>query len=162
MRKYTFHAERFIAASPEAVFEIFSDHLNMNRFKEISKPALLKEGEDCPRGKGAVRELSLTLFHLLPVRFTEVMDESKAPCLIRYTATDARLRLGLVSLWAGVNHHGAEIRIDPSDGGSTVAWSATISVPLPLIGNSVGSVIKIEGERIFNSVLDQLKSSLEQ
>jgi polyketide cyclase/dehydrase/lipid transport protein len=162
MKKHTFHAERFIAASPEAVFEIFSDHLNMDRFEEISKPALLKEGADCPRGKGAVRELSLTLFHLLPVRFTEVMDESTAPGLIRYTATDAKLRLGLVSLWAGVKHHGAEIRIEPGEGGSTVFWSATISVPLPLIGNPMGTVIRIEGERIFDSVLDQLKSSLEE
>lgn len=55
----SFRFQRHIAAPPEIVFEVLTDHRRYNEITPVRKAELEREGEPAPNGLGAIRVLSV-------------------------------------------------------------------------------------------------------
>ena len=56
MASFTFTRE--IAAAPETVFEVLTDHRRYDELTPLRKAELEREGEPTPNGVGAIRKLT--------------------------------------------------------------------------------------------------------
>jgi len=162
MKKHIIDVDMFIPASPELVYGILSDHPNLDQFKEVSCSELSKEGDNSPHGAGAVRKVTVRLFGALPICFTENMIVADAPTKITYSVPKVKVALGPLSLWAGVKHYGGEIKVVAEKGGCHVYWTAALAIQIPLVNGLAGGILRKEGERVYTSFLEQIKTSLAQ
>ncbi|MCP5122330.1 MAG: SRPBCC family protein [Pseudomonadales bacterium] len=162
MNKHTIDVALRIDSSPDSVYAILSDHAHLDVFRELSDSLLLRPGALDPNGLGAERQVVINMFGWLPIRFTEDITLAEPPNEFHYLISKARVMAGPVPLWAGVKHYGGQVKLAPVAGGCRAQWTSTIEVRIPLLGDRLGGIIKKEGERIFLSVLEQLKTRVER
>ena len=161
MTKYTIDVALQIDSSLESVYALLSDHAHLDVFRELSDSLLLRPGALDPNGLGAERQVVINMFGWLPIRFTEDITLAAPPHELHYLISKARIMAGPVPLWAGVKHYGGQVKLAPVAGGCRAQWTSTIEVVIPLLGDRLGGIIKQEGERIFLSVLQQVKTRVE-
>lgn len=160
MAKHIIAVDAFINSSPENVYAMLTDHPRLDQFLEFSDSVLLRKGSSSAFGQGAERRVVIWMFGKLPVRFTEDITLAEAPNKFHYLVSRAHIMLGPLALWSGVKHHGGEVSIRSENGGSQVHWKSTIEVMVPLVGDWLGSRFRLEGERIFLSILNQAGARL--
>ena len=161
MSKHTIDAALQIDSSPDAVYAILTDHARLDAFMELRDSVLLRPGTPDPNGLGAERQVVINMFGWLPIRFTEDITLAEPPHEFHYLVSKARVMVGPVPLWSGVKHYGGQVKLAAVAGGCRAQWTSTIEVRVPLVGDSLGGIIKQEGERIFLSVLRQVKKRVE-
>jgi hypothetical protein len=161
MSRYTIAVSLQIKSSPESVYALLTDHANLDTFSELSDSALLHPGTPDPSGLGAERQVVIDMFGWLPIRFTEDITAATPPCEFRYLVSKARIMVGPIPMWAGLKHYGGELELVAENHGCHVSWTSTIEVLVPLLGNWLGGIFKDEGDRIFLSVLEQVKARVE-
>jgi hypothetical protein len=161
MGKHTIDVTLTINSSAESIYAILSDHAHLDTFRELDDSLLLRAGVTAPNGLGAERQVVINMFGWLPVRFVEDITLAEPPREFHYLVSTARIMLGPVPLWSGVKHYGGQVRLVQSGDGCLVNWTSTIEVQVPLLGNWLGRLFKDEGERIFLSVLQQVKARVE-
>ncbi len=160
MSKHVIEVARFINRSPESVYTLLTDHPRLDQFQELSDSVLLRPGQASAHGKGAERRVTIWMFGRLPVRFTEDITLAEEPCEFHYLVSKAHIMLGRLPLWSGVKHHGGEVKVLVENGGCQVHWKSTIEIVVPLVGAWLGEKMRVEGERVFLSVLNQVDQHL--
>jgi hypothetical protein len=150
-----------IDASIEGVFERLSDHGAYGRFPNVPAARLTRAGEKEKNGEGAVREVTLKTFGLLPIDFIEDITVYEAPRIFEYRVKSARYNLGLFTLDAGVVHHLGRLTFSERDGKTTVHWVSKFEMTWPLVKYVTEMALEFEASRLFTSILEYVKKESE-
>lgn len=121
-----FTHEREVAAPPETVFAVLTDHRRYAEFTPMRRSALEREGEPAPNGVGAIRVLTA----LGPPLREEVIAYEPA------TRFSYRLLSGLP-----VRDHVGTVELTAVAGGTRVVYAVRTTPTLPLAGAAVVAVL---------------------
>jgi uncharacterized protein YndB with AHSA1/START domain len=117
MASFTYTRE--IAAPPEIVFEVLTDHRRYTEITPLRKAELEREGEPAPNGVGAIRALTA----VGPPMREEVLAYEP----------DRRFSYKLLS-GLPVRDHVGTVELTPSEAGTSVVYAVRTTPTLPLVG----------------------------
>jgi uncharacterized protein YndB with AHSA1/START domain len=133
----SFTYEQQVAAPPETVFEVLTDHRRYNEITPLRKSELEREGEPAPNGVGAVRVLSAVG---PPLREETIAYEPS-------TRFSYKLLSGLP-----VRDHVGTVELTPQDGGTRVVYAVRTTPTLPLVGFAVLRAVKLGVGQLLNGI----------
>lgn len=125
MASFTFVRE--IAAPPETVFGVLTDHRRYSELTPLRKSVLEREGEPSPNGVGAIRRLTA----VGPAMREEVIAY-QAPSRFSYTVLS-----GLP-----VRDHVGTVELTPAGGGTRMVYAVRTQPTLPVVGGAVVAAIR--------------------
>jgi uncharacterized protein YndB with AHSA1/START domain len=123
----SFTYERQVAAPPEAVFDVLTDHRRYPEITSLRKSELEREGKPAPNGLGAIRVLTL----VGPPMREEVIAYER-PYRFSYTILS-----GLP-----VRNHVGTVELSPSDGGTKIVYAVRTTPTLPVGAFAVVAGVK--------------------
>jgi len=123
----SFRYVRQVAAPPEVVFDVLTDHRRYNEITDLRKSELEREGEPAPNGVGAIRVLTLAG----PPMREEVIAYER-PFRFAY-----KILSGLP-----VRDHVGTVELQPADGGTEVVYAVKTTPTIPLAGPVFMLVLK--------------------
>jgi uncharacterized protein YndB with AHSA1/START domain len=123
----SFTYERQVAAPPETVFAVLTEHHLYAAITPMRKSVLEREGEPAPNGVGAIRVLSSAG----PPLREEVIGYEPA------TRFSYKLLSG-----APVRDHVGTVELTSRDGGTRVVYAVHTTPTVPLAGAAVVAVVK--------------------
>jgi len=123
----SFTLTREIAAPPETVFEVLTDHRRYAELTPLRKSELEREGEPAPNGVGAIRKLTAVG---PPMR--EEVIAYEAPRRFSYTVLS-----GLP-----VRDHIGTVELASSDGGTRMVYALRTQPTIPFLGTVVMAAVK--------------------
>jgi len=135
MASFTF--ERQVAAPPETVFAVLTDHRRYSEITPLRKSALEREGEPAPNGVGAIRVLSAVG---PPLREETIAYEP--PTRFSY-----KLLSG-----APLRDHVGTVELTPRDGGTWLVYAVHTQPTLPLVGGVAVAVAKLGVKQLFDGI----------
>lgn len=115
----SFRYVRQVAAPPETVFDVLTDHRRYTEITSLRKAELEREGEPAPNGLGAIRVLTVAG----PPMREEVIAYER-PHRFAY-----KILSGLP-----VRDHVGTVEMRPADGGTEVVYAVKTTPTLPLGG----------------------------
>lgn len=135
MASFTF--ERQIAAPPETVFAVLTDHRRYSEITPVRKAVLEREGEPSPNGVGSIRVLS-----------------GAGPPLREETITYRPPERFSYKLLSGlpVRDHVGTVELEPHDGGTRMVYAVHTMPTLPLAGGAVIAAIKLGIKTLIRGV----------
>jgi uncharacterized protein YndB with AHSA1/START domain len=108
-----------IAASPDKVFAIYTDHVGWERWAGVKEVVLRQTGDPPPNGLGAIR--------VIRARGMAIEEE--------ITAFEPPRRLGYrLVAGAPVRDHAGEVRFEPDAAGTRVTWTVRFRPLVPGTG----------------------------
>lgn len=125
MASFTF--VRRIAAPPQTVFDVFTEHSRYAEITPARKSTLEREGEPAPNGVGAIRVISAVG---PPLREEVVAYEP--PSRFSYK----------VLTGAPVRNHLGTIELSPDGDGTKMVYAVRMTPTVPLVGGVVVGVVK--------------------
>jgi uncharacterized protein YndB with AHSA1/START domain len=130
-----------IAAPPDQVFAIYTDHVGWERWAGVKEVVLRQTGDPPPNGLGAIR--------VIRARGMAIEEE--------ITAFEPPRRLGYrLVAGAPVRDHAGEVRFEPDAAGTRVTWTVRFRPLVPGTGWLVGRVL----ERGLRDVLTALAENV--
>lgn len=128
---------REVAAPPETVFDVLTDHRHYAEMTPLRKSVLEREGEPAPNGVGSIRVLSAvgpplreeTIVYQRPARFSY------------------KLLSGLP-----VRDHVGTVSLEPNGAGTKVTYAVRTNPTLPVVGGAVVAVVKQGVTQLLNGV----------
>ncbi len=123
----SFTYQRQVAAPPETVFAVLTDHRGYAKITPLRRAELEREGEPAPNGVGAIRKLSAVG---PPLREEVVAYEPST----RFSYT---LLSGLP-----VRDHVGTVELTPEAGGTKVVYAVRTTPTVPLVGAAVVAGVK--------------------
>ncbi len=117
----SFTYRRQVAAPPEVVFEVLTDHRRYTDITPLRKAELEREGEPAPNGVGAIRRLTA----VGPPMREEVLAYEP----------DTRFSYKLLS-GLPVRDHVGTVELTPSGSGTHVVYAVRTTPTLPLVGGA--------------------------
>jgi uncharacterized protein YndB with AHSA1/START domain len=123
----SFTLTRDIAASPETVFAVLTDHRKYSELTPLRKAELEREGETDVNGVGAIRKLTVAG---PPMR--EEVIAFEAPSRFSYTVLS-----GLP-----VRDHVGTVELSAADGGTRMVYAVRTQPTLPVVGFAVIAAIR--------------------
>lgn len=133
----SFRYVRQVAAPPEIVFEVLTDHRRYNEITSVRKAELEREGDPAPNGLGAIRVLTVAG---PPMREEVVAYEP--PRRFSYTVLS-----GLP-----FRDHLGTVELSPKDGGTEVVYAIRTTPTLPVGGFVAIAVLKQAIKSLLNGV----------
>ena len=134
--------DKTLAAPPDEVFELLSDHAGYTRFRGFNTAELMREGTGDPNGVGALRALAVW-----PLRFEEEITAFERPTRMDYVIRKVNIPL---------DHDGGTIALSPAGSGTRVLWRSTFTVPVPVVGGALGAILAVLIRRGFVRLLDDV------
>ena len=134
--------DKTLAAPPDDVFELLSDHAGYKRFRGFTTAELLREGTEEQNGVGALRLLAVR-----PLRFEEEITAFERPTRMDYVIRKVNLP---------IEHEGGTIELSPAGAGTRVLWRSTFHVNVPVAGGAVGGLLAAALRRGFIRLLDDI------
>lgn len=125
MASFTFNRE--IAAPPETVFAVLTDHAKYSELTPLRKSELERVGDLDPNGVGAIRRLTAVG---PPMR--EEVIAYEAPSRFSYTVLS-----GLP-----VRDHVGTVELTPDGGGTKMVYAVKTQPTLPVVGFAVVAAVK--------------------
>lgn len=125
MASFTFVRE--IAAPPETVFDVLTDHRRYAEITPMRRSELEREGEPAPNGVGAIRVLRSAG---PPLREEVVVYES--PERFSYKVLSG----------IPVRNHLGTVLLEPAAGGTKMTYAVRTTPTLPLVGTAVVGATK--------------------
>lgn len=119
---------RQVAAPPEAVFDVLTDHRRYTDITPLRRAELEREGEPAPNGLGAIRVLSALPG---PPMREEVIGYDR-PRRFSY-----KILSGLP-----VRDHVGTVELCPKDGGTEVTYAVKTTPTIPLAGPVFMAILK--------------------
>jgi uncharacterized protein YndB with AHSA1/START domain len=116
----SFTYQRQVAAPPETVFEVLTDHRGYTKITPLRKAELEREGEPVSNGVGAIRRLTA----VGPPMREEVLAYEPS------TRFSYKLLSGLP-----VRDHVGTVELTPVAGGTKVVYAVRTTPTLPLVGD---------------------------
>ena len=135
MASFTF--ERQVAAPPETVFDVLTDHRRYAEITPLRRSVLEREGEPAPNGVGAIRALTSVG---PPLREEVVAYEPS-------TRFSYRVLSG-----APIRDHLGTVELSPSEGGTRIVYAVHMTPTAPLGGAAVVGVVKLAIKRLLAGV----------
>jgi uncharacterized protein YndB with AHSA1/START domain len=129
---------RQVAAPPEVVFDVLTDHRRYTEITPLRRAELEREGEPAPNGLGAIRVL--TALPGPPMR--EEVIAYDPPHRFSYT---------VLSGLPFRNHIGT-VELSPSDGGTNVVYAIHTTPTVPVGGFAVILVLKQAIKQLLGGV----------
>jgi uncharacterized protein YndB with AHSA1/START domain len=129
-----------VAAPPETVFEVLTDHGRYAEITPLRKSVLERQGEPAPNGVGAIRKLSAAG----PPLREEVLAYEPGK---RFSYT---LLSGLP-----VRDHVGTVELTAEGGGTKVVYAVRTTPTVPLAGGAVVAVIKIGVKQLLGGVVKE-------
>jgi uncharacterized protein YndB with AHSA1/START domain len=123
----SFRYVRQVAAPPEVVFDVLTDHRRYNEITAVRKAALEREGEPSPNGLGAIRVLTVAG----PPMREEVIAYER-PSRFSY-----KVLSGLP-----VRDHVGTVELTPLDQGTQVIYAVHTTPTVPVGGFAVVAAVK--------------------
>lgn len=124
----SFTLEREVAAPPETVFGVLTDHRRYAELTPLRKSVLEREGEPAPNGVGAIRVLSIAG---PPLREEVLAYEPSS----RFSY---KVLSGLP-----VRDHVGTVRLQPAGDGTKVVYAIRTTPTVPLAGFAVLAALKL-------------------
>jgi len=135
MASFTYTRE--VAAPPEIVFDVLTDHRRYTEITPLRKAELEREGEPAPNGVGAIRALTA----VGPPMREEVLAYEP----------DRRFSYKLLS-GLPLRDHVGTVALTPSEGGTKVVYAVRTTPTVPLVGGAVIALIKIAIKQLLGGV----------
>lgn len=123
----SFRYVRQVAAPPETVFDVLTDHRRYNELTSLRKAELEREGEPAPNGVGAIRVLTVAG----PPMREEVIAYER-PSRFSY-----KILSGLP-----VRDHVGTVELKAANGGTEVTYAVKTTPTVPLAGPVFMVVLK--------------------
>lgn len=133
----SFTYERQVAAPPEIVFDVLTDHRRYAEMTSLRKAELEREGDPAPNGLGAIRVLTV----VGPPMREEVIAYER-PRRFSYTVLS-----GLP-----VRDHVGTVELTPSDGGTKVVYAVHTTPTVPIGGFALIAGVKQGIKTLLNGV----------
>jgi uncharacterized protein YndB with AHSA1/START domain len=135
MASFTF--VRQVAAPPETVFEVLTDHRGYADITPLRRSELEREGEPAPNGVGAIRVL-----------------RSVGPPLREEVITYERPSRFSYKVLSGipVRDHLGTVLLTPEGTGTRVTYAVRTMPTLPLVGGAVVAVTKQGIKQLLNGI----------
>jgi uncharacterized protein YndB with AHSA1/START domain len=124
----SFTYQRQVAAPPEIVFDVLTDHRRYTEITPLRKAELEREGEPPPNGVGAIRKLTA----VGPPLREEVLAYEPGK---RFSY---KLLSGLP-----VRDHVGTVELTAEGGGTKVVYAVRTTPTVPLAGGAVVAVLKV-------------------
>jgi uncharacterized protein YndB with AHSA1/START domain len=118
---------RQVAAPPEVVFDVLTDHRRYPEITRLRKAELEREGEPAPNGLGAIRVLTVAG----PPMREEVIAYDR-PRRFAY-----KILSGLP-----VRDHVGTVELSPKDGGTEIVYAVKTTPTIPLAGPVFMAILK--------------------
>jgi hypothetical protein len=134
----SFTLEREVAASPEVVFDVLTDHRGYAEITPMRKVELEREGEPALNGVGAIRVL-----HSVGPPLREEVIGFERPGRFSY-----RMLSG-----APVRDHVGTVSVEPAGAGAKVTYAVRTTPTLPVGGGAVVAVMKLAIKQLLNGVV---------
>jgi uncharacterized protein YndB with AHSA1/START domain len=135
----SFTLEREIAAPPETVFEVLTDHRGYSEITMLRRAELEREGEPAPNGVGALRVLGAAP-GAPPMR--EEVIAYERPTRFSYT-----LLSGLP-----LRDHVGTVELTPLASGTRVVYAVRTTPTVPIAGGAVVRLVKLGIQQLLNGV----------
>lgn len=139
----SFRYVRQVAAPPEVVFDVLTDHRRYAEMTALRKAELEREGDPAPNGVGAIRVLTLAG----PPMREEVIAYER-PHRFSY-----KILSGLP-----VRDHVGTVELRPGDGGTEVTYAVHTTPTVPLGGALVVAGVKQGIKTLLNGVKKESES----
>lgn len=133
----TLDFSRTVAAPPETVFEVLTDHRGMGSFLPVRKIELEREGDPAPNGLGAIRSI-----HAVGPPIREEVIAYEPPRRFAY-----RMISG-----APVRDHVGTVELTPAGEGTRMSYVLETTPRIPVAGFAVVAVIRQVVERVAAGV----------
>jgi uncharacterized protein YndB with AHSA1/START domain len=133
----TFTIERTIAAPPDVVFDILTDHRRYAAMTPLRGSELEREGEPAPNGVGAIRVLRAVG---PPMR--EEVTAYEPPHRFSY-----RMLSG-----APLRDHVGDVTLEPAVGGTRVVYRIDSTPTVPVVGHAMLGVLRVALSRLLAGV----------
>lgn len=124
----SFRYVRQVAAPPETVFDVLTDHRRYTEITPLRKAELEREGKPTPNGLGAIRVLSALPG---PPMREEVIGYER-PSRFSY-----KILSGLP-----VRDHVGTVELKPADGGTEVTYAVKTTPTVPIAGPAFMAILK--------------------
>jgi uncharacterized protein YndB with AHSA1/START domain len=134
----SFTLQRSVAAPPEVVFDVLTDHRGYADVTPLRRVDLEREGEPPPNGVGAIRAL-----HLVGPPLREEVLTFEPPRRFSY-----RLLSG-----APVRDHVGTVELTPQDGGTAVTYAVRTTPTVPIGGAAVVAVVRLAIKQLLSGVV---------
>lgn len=136
----SFRYVRRVAAPPEVVFDVLTDHRRYAEMTSLRKAELEREGEPAPNGLGAIRVLTL----VGPPMREEVIAYER-PSRFSY-----KVLSGLP-----VRDHVGTVELTPLDQGTQVIYAVHTTPTVPIGGFAVVAGVKQGIKTLLNGVAEE-------
>jgi uncharacterized protein YndB with AHSA1/START domain len=134
----SFRFERDVAAPPETVFGVLTDHVRYAELTPLRISRLERQGEPEPNGVGAVRVLGVAG----PPLREEVIAYEPA------SRFSYKLLSGLP-----VRDHVGTVGLTPQDGGTKVVYAIRTTPTVPLAGFAILGVVKLGVSQLLAGIV---------
>lgn len=138
MASFTF--VRQVAAPPETVFEVLTDHRGYSKLTPLRKSELEREGDPAPNGVGAIRVLSA----VGPPLREEVVGYAPVE---RFSY---RLLSGLP-----VRDHVGTVALEPSGDGTEVTYAVRTHPTVPVVGAAVVAAVRFGVKSLLDGIVKE-------
>jgi uncharacterized protein YndB with AHSA1/START domain len=135
MASFTF--ERQVAAPPETVFEVLTDHRRYAEITPLRKSVLEREGEPAPNGVGSIRVLGAV-----------------GPALREETIVYEAPRRFSYKLLSGapLRDHVGTVELTPQGSGTQLVYAVRTTPTLPLVGGIAVAVARLGVKQLFDGI----------
>lgn len=133
----SFTLERRIAAPPEVVFDVLTDHRGYSEITPVRRVELEREGDPAPNGVGAIRVL-----HSVGPPLREEVLVYRPPTRFSYTVISG----------APLRDHMGTVELSPDGDGTRVVYALKAMPTVPLAGGVVMLVLKQAVKRLIDGV----------
>lgn len=123
----SFRYVRQVAAPPEVVFDVLTDHRRYNEITPVRKAELEREGDPAPNGVGAIRVLTV-----VPPPMREEVIAYERPNRFSY-----KILSGLP-----LRDHVGTVELKAANGGTEMAYAIKTTPTIPLAGPVILMVLK--------------------
>ena len=137
----SFTYERQVAAPPEIVFDVLTDHRRYTEITPLRRAELEREGDPAPNGLGAIRVLAA----LPGPPMREEVIGYEPPHRFSYT---------VLSGLPFRNHIGT-VELSPSEGGTTVVYAIRTTPTLPVGGFAAIAVLKQAIKQLLGGIVKE-------
>ena len=122
-----FRLQGTVAAPPEAVWRVFTDHCGYTRWAGVQEVVLRQQGDPPPNGLGAIR-----VMRSRGIAVEEEITAFEPPKYLAY-----RLVGGIP-----VRNYEAEVHLDPCDSGTRLTWHVRFDALIPFTGRLLARLIE--------------------
>ncbi len=135
---YEVEVRRRFSATPQEVWDVYTDHAGWSAWARIAPSKLIREGAPDRNGTGAVRRLGPG-----PAAADEEVIDFEPPKRMTYTVIRGLLP---------IRNHLGEVTFEPDGDGTLVVWRCRFESTLPLVGGLIQKVVT----GIFRAALEGL------